>query len=180
MAAIAVSTYTYLWRTDIKAALADVARAGFSDVELLAAPPASTPGSVPWAVADRIAKAAGCAGVQVNSVVPSGVDVNLASPDSSMRRWSVRYFGTIGRLAADIGARWLIIHPGRRHPLRPAPYDQYRQWVLDRCGSSSMICPEWTSACCSRTPLPGSSTQEPNALGLWGRSDRTGLVSAMT
>ena len=38
MAAIAVSTYTYLWRTDIKAALADVARAGFSDVELLAAP----------------------------------------------------------------------------------------------------------------------------------------------
>ncbi len=131
MAAIAVSTYTYLWRTDIKAALADVARAGFSDVELLAAPPHVDAGERPWAVADRIAKAAGCAGVQVNSVVPSGVDVNLASPDSSMRRWSVRYFGTIGRLAADIGARWLIIHPGRRHPLRPAPYDQYRQWVLD-------------------------------------------------
>lgn len=30
-----------------------------------------------------------------------------------MREWSVaRYFAAIGRLAAPVEARWLIIHPG--------------------------------------------------------------------
>lgn len=131
MVQMVASTYSYLWRAGIEAALADAASAGFSEVELLAAPPHVDAGERVWAAADRIASAAGRAGVRVQSVVPSGVDVNLASPDSTMRRWSVRYFSTIGRLAADVGARWLIVHPGRRHPLRPAPHHQYRQWVID-------------------------------------------------
>ncbi len=124
------STYTFLWRAELETAVGDLAEAGFRRIELLAAPPSVDAGE--WVVAaDRIAAACRRAGVGVHSVVPSGVDVNLASPDSTMRDWSIGYFATIGRLAAAVGARWLIIHPGRRHPLRPAPYDLYRQWVID-------------------------------------------------
>jgi sugar phosphate isomerase/epimerase len=130
VAEFVASTYTYLWRGGIEAAFAGIAEAGFDRVELLAAPPHVDAGE-PRVAADRIGAACRRAGVSVHSVVPSGVDVNLASPDSTMREWSVGYFVTIGRLAAEVGARWLIIHPGRRHPLRPAPYDRYRQWVTD-------------------------------------------------
>lgn len=127
---IAASTYTFLWRAGIEAAVGEIAKAGFSRVELLAAPPHVDAGD--WRrTADRINAACQRAHVSVHSVAPSGVDVNLASPDSTMREWSVGYFVTIGRLAADVGARWLIIHPGRRHPLRPAPDGAYQQWVTD-------------------------------------------------
>jgi deoxyribonuclease IV len=124
------STYTYLWRGGVDAAASGIAEAGFDRVELLAAAPHVDAGE-PRLAADRIIAACRRAGVSVHSVVPSGVDVNLASPDPTMREWSVGHFVTIGRLAADVGARWLIIHPGRRHPLRPAPYDRYWQWVTD-------------------------------------------------
>jgi sugar phosphate isomerase/epimerase len=130
VAGFVASTYTYLWRGGIDAAFAGIAGAGFDRVELLAAPPHVDAGE-PRMAADRIGAACARAGLSVHSVVPSGVDVNLASPDSTMREWSVGHFVAMGRLAADVGARWLVIHPGRRHPLRPAPYDLYRQWVTD-------------------------------------------------
>lgn len=130
MTGFVASTYTYLWRDGVEAAFAGIAEAGFDRAELLAAPPHVDAGEV-RAAADRIGAARGRTGVSVHSVVPSGVDVNLASPDSTMREWSVGYFIMIGRLAAEVGAEWLVIHPGRRHPLRPAPYDRYRQWVTD-------------------------------------------------
>ena len=127
---LVASTYTFLWRADIETAVGEIAKAGFRRVELLAAQPHVDAGE--WQLsAQRIRAACGRAGVSVHSVAPSGVDVNLASPDSTMRQWSVGYFATIGRFAADVGARWLIIHPGRRHPLRPPPYDAYQEWVTD-------------------------------------------------
>lgn len=127
---LVASTYTFLWRTDIDMAIGEIADSGFRRVEILAAPPHVDAGE--WQLAaERIGAACQRARVKVHSVAPSGVDVNLASPDSTMRQWSAGYFATIGRFAADVGARWLIIHPGRRHPLRPAPYDKYRQWVID-------------------------------------------------
>jgi sugar phosphate isomerase/epimerase len=122
---LVASTYTFLWRAEIDAAVGEIAKAGFHRVELLAAPP-HVDASEWQAAANRIGAACRRAGVSVHSV-----DVNLASPDSTMREWSVGYFATIGRLAADVGARWLIIHSGRRHPLRPAPYGAYQQWVID-------------------------------------------------
>lgn len=128
MAGFIASTYTYLWRGDIDAAVSGIAEAGFDRVELLAAAPHVDACQLRL-TADRIIAASRRGGVSVHSVVPSGVDVNLASPDPTVREWSVGHFVTMGRLAADVGARWLIVHPGRRHPLRPAPYDRYRQWV---------------------------------------------------
>lgn len=130
MADFIASTYTYLWCDGLDAALAGIAEAGFDQIELLAAPPHVDPGE-PRLAADRIGAACTRTGVSVHSVVPSGVDANLASPDGTMREWSVGHFVTMGRLAVEVGARWLIVHPGRRHPLRPAPYDRYRQWVID-------------------------------------------------
>lgn len=66
----------------LETAVGDIADAGFRRIELLAAPPYVDAGE--WSVAaDRVGAACRRAGVSVNSVVPSGVDVNLASHDST-------------------------------------------------------------------------------------------------
>jgi sugar phosphate isomerase/epimerase len=123
------STYTYLWRHDLERAFEDIAAAGFTGVELLAAPP-HVDLLDPAGSAERVLAAVRRTGLAVHSVVPSGVDVNLASVEPSMRDWSVDYFGQAGRLAAEVGARWLIAHPGRRHPFRPPPYEQCVEWAV--------------------------------------------------
>lgn len=131
-----VSTYSFLWRRDLTSAIEEIAAAGFGPIEILvAAPHVSLP--VESAEASRLRRVCEAAGVRVNSVVPSGVDVNLASVDEAMRRWSVGQFTGAARLAAELGAEFVVTHPGRRHPLRPPPLDMLHGWVVD--GLSQVI-----------------------------------------
>lgn len=128
MTEFVASTYTHLWSVDLDRALDDLAAAGFSRVEILAAPPHIEVAELAQSI-KRLVGAARRAGVTVHSVVPSGADVNLASVEPGMRDWSVDYFVAVGRLAATVGARWLVTHPGRRHALRPAPYRLCVEWA---------------------------------------------------
>lgn len=124
------STYSFLWRRDLTSAIGEVASAGFEAIEILAAAPhVSLPVEV--TEARRLRRVCEAAGVRVNSVVPSGVDVNLASVDEAMRRWSVGQFVAAAQLAAELGAEHVIVHPGRRHPLRPPPSEMLHGWVVD-------------------------------------------------
>lgn len=132
----AVSTYSLLWRRDLASAIEELGAAGFGAIEILAAAPhVSLP--VEATEARRLRRVCEAAGVRVNSVVPSGVDVNLASVDEAMRRWSVDQFVAAARLAAELGAEYVIVHPGRRHPLRPPPLDMLHGWVVD--GMSQIV-----------------------------------------
>ncbi len=124
------STYTYLWRETLDAALGAIAAAGFDRVELLAAAP-HVDVSPSLRGAEEVVRRCEQLGLRVHSVVPSGLDVNLASPDPSARDWSVEHFIWAGRFAAAVGARWLVTHPGRRHPLRPPPYESCVAWAID-------------------------------------------------
>lgn len=125
-----VSTYSFLWRRDLGAAIKELAAAGFGAVEILAAAPhVALPVEATEAL--RLRRVCEAAGVSVNSVVPSGVDVNLASVDEAMRAWSLDQFVAAARLAAELGAGYVIVHPGRRHPLRPPPLDVLHSWVID-------------------------------------------------
>jgi sugar phosphate isomerase/epimerase len=124
------STYSFLWRRDLAEAVEAVANAGFTSVEILAAAPHV---SLPAAPDDvrQLRRVCEELAIGVNSVVPSGIDVNLASTDSAMRDWSAGQFVAAMRLAAELNAPYVIVHPGRRHPLRPPPLRVLRAWVLD-------------------------------------------------
>lgn len=124
------STYSYLWRRGLADAIEELATAGFASVEILAAAPHT---SLPMDADEMRTLRRACdeLSVSVNSVVPSGVDVNLASTDPAMRDWSVGQFVAAVQLAAEVNAPQAIVHPGRRHPLRPPPLDLLRSWVLE-------------------------------------------------
>lgn len=128
---VTASTYTTLWKADLQAALTAIARAGCEGAELMAAPPHVGAWRDPAAEAAGVRRACAPSGAQITSVVPAGLDVNLASPDAAMRDWSVAHYVAVGRIAALVGARFLVVHPGRRHPFKPAPPEAVRDWVLD-------------------------------------------------
>ncbi|MFC5382099.1 sugar phosphate isomerase/epimerase family protein [Aquipuribacter nitratireducens] len=117
-----VSTYTTLWREDVGAFCQAVAEAGFTSIEVLAAPPEVDLEDVA-AASGRLNRAVRSTGLTVTSVVPSGVDVNLASVQAGVRAWSREQFRRTAHLAALLGAPAMVVHPGRRHPLRPPPVD---------------------------------------------------------
>ena len=125
-----MSTYTALGREPLPEVLHALADAGHERVEILATPPHVDLENVGTAVAELV-PVLRHTGQQVTSVVPSGVDVNLASTHAGMRRWSTEQFLSTIRLGAALGAPHVIVHPGRRHPLRPPARAQLHAWVME-------------------------------------------------
>jgi sugar phosphate isomerase/epimerase len=138
---LAVSTYTGLGRVPLPDLLRSLADAGHEQVELLAAPPHVDLDDLPATVGSLTA-ALRETGQRVTSVVPSGVDVNLASGQAGMRGWSRRQFIAAATLAAELGAPRVVVHPGRRHPLRPPPREELWDRVVDGLGAISAAAQE--------------------------------------
>lgn len=130
MRSLAVSTYTALGRQSLPDVLRALADAGHERVEILATPPHVDLEDGDSAMTTLV-PVLRQTGQQVTSVVPSGVDVNLASTHQGMRHWSTQQFLGAMRLAAALGAPRVLVHPGRRHPLRPPPEEQLLAWVLE-------------------------------------------------
>lgn len=127
---LAVSTYTGLGRTPLVELLRTLADAGHEQVEILAAPPHVDLEDLGEAVS-RLTSVLRETGQRVTSVVPSGVDVNLASSQRGMREWSREQFVAAATLASELGAPRVVVHPGRRHPLRPPRQDELWDRVVD-------------------------------------------------
>ena len=112
-------------------ALRALARQGFRSLELTTAPPhLFCPAFGPYERLELRRTLAGL-GLQVVSVNPSFADINLVSTNPEIREISERQLVANIELAADLGARFVVVIPGRRHALAPAPGDA-AQAVLDR------------------------------------------------
>lgn len=131
---LAVSTYTGLGRTPLVELLRALADAGHEQVEVLAAPPHVDLEDLGPAVAS-LTSVLRETGQRVISVVPSGVDVNLASSQDGMRAWSRQQFLAAATLASELGASRVVVHPGRRHPLRPPPQEELWDRVVSGLGA---------------------------------------------
>lgn len=127
---LSVSTYTGLGRTALAELLPPLADAGYEQVEILAAPPHVDLEDLRPALAS-LTSILRATGQRVTSVVPSGVDVNLASSQEGMREWSRQQFLAAATLASELGAPRVVVHPGRRHPLRPPPRQELWKRVID-------------------------------------------------
>ena len=57
---------------------------------------------------------------------PSYADINLVSTNTEIREISERQLAAEIELAADLGAGYVVVIPGRRHALAPAPDEAAR------------------------------------------------------
>jgi sugar phosphate isomerase/epimerase len=112
-------------------ALRALARHGFRSLELTTAPPhLFAPAYGPYE-RQELVRTLSTLGMRVVSVNPSFVDINLISTNPEIREISERQLAASIELAADLGASCVVVIPGRRHALAPAP-DEAARAVLDR------------------------------------------------
>jgi sugar phosphate isomerase/epimerase len=131
-AALSLSGCTFGWlhRAPLADALRSLAAQGFRSIELTTAPPHLFTRHFGSYERKELARLLRCVGLEVVSVNPSFTDINLVSTNPEIREISERQLTAEIELAADLGAGHVVVIPGRRHALAPAP-DDAAQAVLD-------------------------------------------------
>jgi sugar phosphate isomerase/epimerase len=123
-------SFGWLHLAPLADALRALARQGFRSLELTTAPPhLFAPAFGPYERRELARTLTGL-GLRVVSVNPSFADINLVSTNPEIREVSERQLIANIELAADLGARYVVVIPGRRHALAPAPGEDARA-VLD-------------------------------------------------
>jgi sugar phosphate isomerase/epimerase len=124
-------TFGWLHRAPLPDALRSLAAHGVLSVELTTAPPHLF--SLYFGRYERLelARSLRSLGLKVTSVNPSFADLNLISTNPEFRALSERQMLAEIELAHDLGASFVVLIPGRRHALSPAPGAAARA-VLDQ------------------------------------------------
>jgi L-ribulose-5-phosphate 3-epimerase len=128
---IGVNTYSYLWTRPALDCVLQLADIGYREFELLLCPPHLTLDEFSASERQRFASAAAQRGITIRSLNVPSLDHNLASSMRRMREYSVRLFIDSIDLAADLGATYLVIVPGRMSPLFPPTLELRQAWMRE-------------------------------------------------
>jgi sugar phosphate isomerase/epimerase len=128
---LGTAIYTYLWECTLEEAIDRCSRFGFDTLELMTTPPFLWPPHYGPYERARLRRRLADAGVGVYSLNPTYLDVNIISLNPAIRAASVAELIANLELAAEIGAQVVVVSPGRRHPLIPAPDDEAERLSLD-------------------------------------------------
>lgn len=117
-------TFGLAWEMDAAAAVEALAAHGFRRFELIAMPPHLDAGPVDAAALRRLRRAVEGVGGEILAIDLPSNDVNLASTAPEVVAFAVERYRAAIRVAGEIGARWTVVLPGRRHGLLPPPDDR--------------------------------------------------------
>ena len=123
-------SFGWLHRAPLQDALRALARHGFRSIELTTAPPHLFSRAFGPYERKELTRMLRALDIRVVSVNPSFADINLISTNPEIREISERQLRADIELAAELGASYVVVIPGRRHALAPAP-DEAARAVLD-------------------------------------------------
>jgi len=116
-------TYTWLHHEPLESALRSMAEHGFQTFELTTASPHAFAGHLGPYERHQLTKTMKELGLAPISVNSGYVDINVVSTNPELQRLSVDQLRREIELAHDVGARFVVLIPGRAHQLSPAPQD---------------------------------------------------------
>ncbi len=114
-----MTTYGYLYRATLEASLDSIARAGFHLVEISAVAPHVPATAFDWDERRQVKRLLEDRGL--TSVAINAPELNLISPNREVRDVALGQYRRCIGLAHDLGARLVVVIPGRRGPLIPMP-----------------------------------------------------------
>ena len=126
---IGVNTYPYLWKTSLPDAFRSIRAMGITEVEILASPPQLWPRALKVEERLEIQRTMEETGIRLVALNPPGQDINMASPHPDMRAYTVDIYKQLIDLAFDWKAPFIVMPPGRLHPLLPPDFE----WVWKQC-----------------------------------------------
>jgi len=130
-----VNSYAYTVTVDATAFLRTYAKTGAEGAELMVYPGHLWPTDIDADARTALRRLAEDAGFPIVTVNMPNVDINVAAAAPGMRAYSLSQLEAVVDLAGDLGARGVVIGPGKPNPLLPAPREQMIGWffkALDR------------------------------------------------
>ena len=125
------NTYSYMRSHSAEACLARLADFGFREFELMVHPghlwPAELAAEQRRALRDLIERS----GWTLTALNMPNIDINVAAAAPGMRAYSLKLLIETVRLAGELGARGVVIGPGKANPLFPASVDQLTKHFFD-------------------------------------------------
>lgn len=118
-ASFGINTYSYTFSRPAAACVRSAAEAGYCGIELMIYPGhlwEGASGDAGPAAVRRALEETGLAAVSVNG---PNIDLNIAAAVEEMRAYSLRTLESHIRIAGEIGARFLVLGPGKANPLFP-------------------------------------------------------------
>jgi L-ribulose-5-phosphate 3-epimerase len=114
------NTYSYMRSHSAEACLVRLAELGFVEFELMVHPGHLWPAELPSQRRLAIRRLFERRGLQLTALNMPNIDINIASAAAEMRAYSLDLVSEAVRLAGELGARGVVIGPGKANPLFPA------------------------------------------------------------
>ena len=115
------NTYSYMRSHSAEACLARLADQGFEEFELMVHPGHLWPADLSAEQRSAIRRMMDQRGLQLTALNMPNIDINVAGAAAEMRAYSLNLVTETVRLAGELGARGVVIGPGKANPLFPAP-----------------------------------------------------------
>ena len=120
LAMFGCNTYGYMLSQNAETCLARLADHGFQEFELMVHPGHLWPAELPPEKRGAIRHLLEQRGLRLSTLNLPNIDINIASTTPEMRAYSLDLLSATVRLAGDLGARGVVISPGKASPLFPA------------------------------------------------------------
>jgi sugar phosphate isomerase/epimerase len=114
------NSYSYMRSHAASACLARLAELGFREFELMVHPGHLWPADMSTGERAELRRLIERNGWTLTSLNMPNIDINVAAAAPGMRAYSLALLEDTTRLAGDLGARGMVIGPGKANPLFPA------------------------------------------------------------
>jgi sugar phosphate isomerase/epimerase len=114
------NTYSYMRSHSAEACLGRLADQGFQEFELMVHPGHLWPAELSAQQRRRLRHLIESQGLRIVTLNMPNVDINIAGAAPEMRAYSLNLLAETVRLAGELGARGVVIGPGKANPLFPA------------------------------------------------------------
>ena len=118
------NTYAFMLSEPVESCLARMADAGFQEFEFMVHPVHLWPADMSAAQRSALRQSIDGRGLQLTALNLPNIDINLASTTPEMRAYTLNILAGTVRLAGELGARGVIISPGKASPLFAAPEEE--------------------------------------------------------
>ncbi len=129
------NTYSYMRSHGAAACLTRLATLGFREFEVMVHPGHLWPAELSSAQRAELRQLIETSGWTLTALNMPNIDINVAAAAPGMRAYSLALLEDTVRLAGDLGARGVVIGPGKANPLFPADASEligYFFTALDR------------------------------------------------
>lgn len=113
------NTFSYMWTTPAPAAIERLRALGLNDFDIIMAPGHLWPDDLLGGERRRLRVELEHSGTRLESLNPPALDYNLASLVADVRNQAVDIYTKTLQLAADLGAKGVVVVPGRVSSLWP-------------------------------------------------------------